>query len=168
MSAFNLPSGAAFADLPPPDQIGFVVRDLARAIEQYQPLFGPLKIVDFGPQKASYRGAPPTFYKLNFAFGRAGDLEIELIEWVEGDTPHRDFLNKGREGMHHLRYRVDDLDLWMERARDLGYEVTWMARLSPAIGYAYCERPDDPLAVEFLELSGTGYQSSDVGSARAA
>ena len=47
-------------DLPQPDQIGFVVKDLARAIELYDPLFGPFTVPDFGPQTASYRGVEPT------------------------------------------------------------------------------------------------------------
>jgi hypothetical protein len=89
---------------------------------------------------------------MRFAFGRAGGLEIELIEWLEGDTPHRDFIQQGREGMHHLRYRIDDLDYWLQRVCDLGFEVTWMARLSSDVGYAYCEREGDPLVLEFLQM----------------
>lgn len=139
-------------DLPQPDQIGFVVKDLARAIELYDPLFGPFTVPDFGPQTASYRGAEPTPYSLKYAFGSANGLEIELIEWVEGDTPHRDFIEQGREGMHHIRYRIDDLDLWLERVGAIGFEVVWSARLGPGIGYAYCERAGDPLLLEFLQL----------------
>jgi catechol 2,3-dioxygenase-like lactoylglutathione lyase family enzyme len=146
------PTAQAGLDLPAPDQIGFVVRDLDRAIAQYEPIFGPLTVTDFGPQQASYRGARPTPYQMRFAFGRAGGLEIELIEWLEGDTPHRDFIQQGREGMHHLRYRIDDLDYWLQRVCDLGFEVTWMARLSSDVGYAYCEREGDPLVLEFLQM----------------
>lgn len=54
------PTAQADLDLPAPDQIGFVVRDLDRAIAQYEPMFGPFAVTDFGPQQASYRGAPPT------------------------------------------------------------------------------------------------------------
>lgn len=143
--------GNGLRDLPPPDQIGFVVKDLARAIELYDPLFGPFTVPDFGSQSASYRGGEPTPYQLKFAFGSANGLEIELIEWVEGDTPHRDFIKQGGEGMHHIRYRIDDLDLWLGRAGAIGYEVVWSARLSPEIGYAYCERAGDPLVIEFLQ-----------------
>lgn len=148
----NLAAATAFPDLPQPDQIGFVVKDLARAIDLYQPLFGPFTTPDFGPQEASYRGAAPSSFQLKYAFGSAGGLEIELIEWVEGDTPHRDFIERGGEGMHHVRYRIDDIDLWMGRMRALGYDIVWSARLSPEIAYAYCERAGDPLVLEFLQL----------------
>lgn len=147
-----LSSSGALPDLPPPDQIGFVVKDLDRAITLYEPLFGPFTVPDFGPQTASYRGAEPTSFELKYAFGSASGLEVELIQWVAGDTPHRDFIERGGEGMHHIRYRIDDLDLWLGRVGALGYGIVWSARLSPEIGYAYCERADDPLVLEFLQL----------------
>ena len=136
--------------LPQPDQIGFVVRNLDQAMAMYDPLFGPMHKVDFGNQQASYRGGPRTAYDLRYAFGRIGELEIELIEYVSGDTPHRDFLAQGREGVHHLRFRVDDLALWQDRLAAVGYQSVWSDRISDDIGYAYLEREGDPLLLELL------------------
>ena len=141
--------------LPKPDQIGFVVRDLERAMALYDPVFGPFHIVDFGAQQASYRGAAPTPYDMKFAFGRIHDLEIELIEWVSGDTPHRDFLEQGSEGVHHLRFRVEELESWEARLASAGYERVWYDRLSPDTAYAYYERADDPLLIELLQYPAT-------------
>ena len=146
----------AHLGLPQPDQIGFVVRDIDEAIALYDPMFGPCGKTDFGPQMASYRGAPPSPYKLHFAFGRIGDLEIELIEWVSGDTPHRDFIERGRDGMHHLRFRIDDLDAWAAKLKTIGYEVVWQENITPEIGFAYCERPGDPLLIELLKYPAKG------------
>ena len=137
--------------LPQPDQIGIVVRDLDEAIVRYAPLFGPFRMANFNEYPASYRGAAPSFFDLRFAFGGIGDIEVELIQWVAGDTPHRDFIESGREGMHHLRFRVDSVDSWAEKLGALGYEVTWANRASPDIAFAYCERADDPMVLELLE-----------------
>lgn len=145
-------SVAAQLGLPAADQIGFVVKDLDTAIALYDPLFGPFKKVDFGEQAASYRGGPRSDYRLKFAFGRLGDLEIELIEWVSGDTPHRDFLEQGRDGMHHLRFRVDDIQYWQDKLASAGFETVWFDRLSPETAYAYLERAGDPLVLELLEF----------------
>ncbi|WP_162854634.1 VOC family protein [Sphingobium estronivorans] len=142
--------------LPAPDQIGFVVRDLDQAIAHYDPLFGPFSKTDYGPQKASYQGRSRSAYELKFAFGRIGDLEIELIEWISGDTPHRDFLEKGRDGMHHLRFRVDDLDQWAAKLQAKGYETVWHDRLSPHVAFGYFERDDDPLVLELLQYPEDG------------
>lgn len=139
-------------------QIGFVVRDLDEAIARYNPLFGPFKKTpaEFAKQEASYKGEPRSPYELAVAFGRSGDLEIELIQWVSGDTPHRDFIQSGREGMHHVQFRVDDCDAWVERLNTAGYQTVWYDRLRPDIAYAYMERPGDPLIVEFLEYPASG------------
>ena len=96
-------------DLPPIDQVGFVVRDLDAAIAMYEPLFGPFSTMDSGEFEYDYRGRKDTS-SLKLAFGRSGDVEIELIQWVSGGTPHKEFIDAGREGMHHLRFRVDNLD----------------------------------------------------------
>jgi methylmalonyl-CoA/ethylmalonyl-CoA epimerase len=122
------------------------------AVRLYEPLFGPFTRPDFGDQKAAYRGAEPTSYVLDFAFGSLGGLEIELIQWISGDTPHRDFVQSGREGMHHLRFRVDDLQQWTAKLATAGYEPVWAAQITDTIGFAYFERAGDSLLIELLQL----------------
>lgn len=145
------PTSLAHLGLPPADQIGFVVRDLNRAIAQYSPLFGPLHQIDIGRHQMSYRGEPHSDYHCLFAFGKSGDMEIELIQWVEGNTPHRDFLEAGHEGMHHLRFTITGLEDWITRFKALGYELAWYNRASPDLAVAYLDRAGDPLTIELLE-----------------
>lgn len=150
---FTAPSEFHTIGLPPADQIGFVVRDLDAAIAHYNPLFGPFRKVDVGDYPCSYRGQAPSSYKANFAFGQIGDIEIELIEWISGDTPHRDFLEKGQEGMHHLRFRVAPVEQWIEKLAMLGYRTAWYNRASPDLAFAYLDREGDPLTIELLEAN---------------
>jgi hypothetical protein len=139
-------------------QVGFVVRDLDEAIARYTPLFGPFKKTppEYAVQGASYKGEARSQYELRIAFGYSGDLEIELIQWVAGDTPHRDFIQAGREGMHHVQFRIDNCDAWVEKLKGAGYERLWFDRLQPDVAYAYMERPGDPLIVELFEYPATG------------
>jgi len=141
--------------LPRVAQIGYVVRDLDAAIALYDPLFGPFKRMDGSVQAAEYRGRRADC-RLELAFGWSGDLEIELITWVSGDSPHREFLEKGREGMHHLQFRVDDCDGWVEKLRPLGYESIWYKHWSADTKFAYLERADDPTLIEFLQMPAGG------------
>ena len=96
-------------DLPDLNQVGFVVRNLEQALALYEPLFGPFSTMDPGPMTYDYRGEQEEC-DMRLAFGKSGDVEIELIEWVAGGCPHKEFLDAGGEGMHHLRFIVDDLD----------------------------------------------------------
>ena len=88
---------------------------------------------------------------IRLAFGKSGDVEIELIEWVSGGCPHKEFLEAGREGMHHLRFIVDELEREVKAADSLGYEVIWSKRWDEGLAVAYLERPGDPLVLEFFE-----------------
>jgi hypothetical protein len=142
--------------LPPCCQVGFVYPNLEDAIALYEPLFGEFKFVDYGEiDGASFRGKPSP-YRLRIGVGYSGDLELELIEWVSGETPHKEFVQAGRSGMHHLSFTVPDLDAVVEAARTLGYDPIWYHAMSDEIKYVYLERPGDPLLVELTQRPWSG------------
>jgi Glyoxalase/Bleomycin resistance protein/Dioxygenase superfamily len=143
-------------DLPPCCQIGFVYPHLEDAIAMYGPLFGEFKIVDYGEiEGAAFRGKSSP-YKIRMAIGYSGDLELELIEWISGETPHKEFIQAGRSGMHHMSFTVEDLDAVVEDAKPLGYDPIWYHAMSEEIKYVYLERPGDPLLVELTQRPWTG------------
>lgn len=137
-------------DLPDLDQVGFVVHNLEQALTMYEPMFGPFTRMDPGPMTYDYRGSQEEC-TMRLAFGKSGEVEIELIEWVSGGCPHKEFLDAGREGMHHLRFIVDDLDVHVGAARSLGFESIWGKRYGEGLAVAYLERAGDPLVIEFFE-----------------
>lgn len=136
--------------LPDLDQVGFVVRDLPSALALYEPLFGPFTTMDPGPMTYDYRGVQEEC-SMRLAFGKSGDIEIELIEWVSGGCPHKEFLDAGREGMHHLRFIVEDLEQQVAAARAVGFTSIWSKRYREGLAVAYLERDGDPLLIEFFE-----------------
>ena len=137
-------------DLPPVNQVGFVVRDIKQAIAQYQPLFGEFVEMDAPDMEWDYRGKPAVS-SLKLAMAQSGDVEIELIEWVSGDTPHKEFLDAGHEGLHHLRFIVDNVDDKIPEAKALGYRAIWYKRFAEGLAAVYLEREGDPLIIEFFE-----------------
>lgn len=138
-------------ELPPCEQVGFVVRDMEKALALYEPLFGSFKRLDPGPMSYDFRGEQAEV-DLQIAFGLSGELEIELIAVNSGRSPHQEFLDAGREGMHHLRFRVPKLEAKVEEAQALGYQTVWGKRFSEDMAVAYLERADDPLIIELLEM----------------
>ena len=137
-------------NLPPCDQVGFVVKDMSAAMALYEPLFGPFTTMDPGPMVFDYRGTQEES-EIKLAFGKSGDIEIELIQWVSGGTPHKEFLDAGREGMQHLRFIVESLEEKVTEAEQLGYQNIWSKRFGEGLAVAYMERQDDPLILEFFE-----------------
>jgi methylmalonyl-CoA/ethylmalonyl-CoA epimerase len=137
-------------DLPPMDQVGFVYKNLEAAMELYAPMFGPFEVQEYGSFDYEYRGAVEPA-ELRIAFGKSGDIEIELIEWVAGPTPHKEFLDQGREGMHHLRFRVDNVDAKVAEAEQIGWKTVWYKQFGEGLAMAYMERDNDPLLIELFE-----------------
>ena len=123
--------------LPPPDQVGYVVRNLDRAVAAYDPLFGPFTRMETSLEGPIYRGKPRDC-RLLIAFGHAGALEIELIEPAGGESPHAEFLAAGHEGIHHVRFRIDDLGEHIRTGSRFGYRVIWEHHMDVA-DFAYLE-----------------------------
>lgn len=127
--------------LPPVDQVGYVVRDLEKALATFGPMFGPFVTLDSPLEGTNYRGRPSDV-TLRIAFGKSGPLEIELIQWVSGDSPHKEALDAGHEGVHHIRFRVDDLATFRSRLEEKGFGVVWSHSLpGTGIEWAYLEGP---------------------------
>lgn len=138
-------------DLPPADQIGFVVPDMDQALAHYRPLFGEFSMMQSPVEGALLHGEPADC-DLTLAFGKSGDLEIELIAVNSGKSPHQEFLDAGGNGMHHIRFRIEDHDSKVAEAHAIGYKTIWSHRIGKDIAWSYLQKEDDPLIIEFLQM----------------
>ncbi len=79
--------------LPPADQVGIVVKDMDQAIKYYTSVFGwgPFHVFEADMKGVTYRGKTVDCL-LKIAMTRSGPIEIELIQVLEGETPHSEFL----------------------------------------------------------------------------
>jgi len=137
--------------LPPIDQVGYVVRDLDATLARYAPLFGPFTRLDTPLTGVWYRGTP-TDVHLRLAFGSTGNVEIEFIAVVSGASPHSEFLAAGREGIHHIRYRVADADATIAALRGEGFAPIWYHDMG-GTKFAYLEHATrDGVLIELLQL----------------
>ena len=137
--------------LPAPDQIGYVVRDLELAMSVHEPMFGPFTTMDVTLEGPIYRGRPRDC-SLRIAYGHAGPMEIEHIEPAGGESPHADFLAAGREGIHHVRFRVDDFHAHLAMAARLGYRAIWQHSMDVA-DFAYLEHERQKgMLIELLRM----------------
>lgn len=125
-------------DLPPVAQVSYMVRDLDEAVARFSLLFGEFTTLETDNEGSRYRGEPHDA-RLRVAFGRSGDLEIELIEHVWGECPHKDWIEEHGESLFHVQFKVDDVDAKLEEMNALGYETVWYnASMADAgIKYAY-------------------------------
>jgi methylmalonyl-CoA/ethylmalonyl-CoA epimerase len=91
--------------------IGVAVPNVAEAAAFYRDILGA---TSRAPEKAD--GA----LILSFPFA---DVDVELLEPDEPDSPIERFIAKRGAGIHHICFRVPDLDAALERCRERGYTL---------------------------------------------
>ncbi|HEY8196046.1 MAG TPA: methylmalonyl-CoA epimerase [Gemmatimonadales bacterium] len=98
-------------DRPRIAHVGIAVSDLESALAFYRDVLG---LEPHAPEMVD--GA--TIVALSF-----GDAEVELLAPVEPDSPIGKFLARRGPGIHHICYRVPDLDAALEACRKAGYRL---------------------------------------------
>jgi methylmalonyl-CoA/ethylmalonyl-CoA epimerase len=128
--------------LPGVGQIGVVVEDVDRTIAFYQSAFGlgPFDIREVGAPNVWDRGEEKHI-KARLAFATLGQVELELIQILEGDSFHLEFLRKHGEGIHHLGFFVKDFQAKLEQAKAMGFEVLQMDPFRQAYAYLDTRQP---------------------------
>ena len=111
----SLPPGLALQRLV---QIGIVVADRDQTAHLLTSLFGigPFRLVEWPNRSDSkywYHGVEEKI-RVKQAFAQLGDVEIELIQPVEGRSAYQDFLDKTGGGIHHVLFEVADIDPVLE------------------------------------------------------
>ncbi|NRA08328.1 MAG: VOC family protein [Myxococcales bacterium] len=105
------------------NHIGLVVENIEEAVEFYSSVFGlgPFSVDTYTLESVSYRGKPvDAVMKAAFAF--SGDFMIELVEVVEGETPHTEFFRARGDGVQHMAFPVDDMETSLKRLAERGIE----------------------------------------------
>ena len=98
-----------------------VVSDLDLALQRYTEIFGETRwrIYTFGPHgRHEYYDAPTTF-TVRLALNDASP-QIELIQPLEGDSIHRDWLAERGEGLHHIGVVVPSVAAAIDAMTALG------------------------------------------------
>ena len=98
-------------DEPRLAHVGVAVTSLAEALPFYRDVLG---LVPGHPETAD--GA--SIVSLHF-----GDVDVELLEPIDPESPVAKFLARRGPGIHHVCYRVPDLDAALARCRSAGYRL---------------------------------------------
>jgi hypothetical protein len=92
-------------------QQAYVVDDIAGAQAAMQSTLGcsAFATLPASDLEYEYRGGTVSC-AMELAFGRSGNVQIELLQPVRGAGLHVEFLATNGPGAHHLGFLVDDLD----------------------------------------------------------
>lgn len=95
-------------------QMAPVVQNLQQTMENYWNIFGigPWEFIHMRPPALSnltYHGKPGQF-TMKFGLAMAGEMQIEPVEPVSGNSIYGDFLAEHGGGLHHLMLATDNVD----------------------------------------------------------
>lgn len=95
------------------DHIGIAVKSINEARKLYEQLLG-----------LHYEGSETVEeQKTTTAFFPAGDTEVELLESTSPDGPVAKFIEKKGEGIHHIAFRVENLEEALEELKKQGVRL---------------------------------------------
>lgn len=134
--------------------IGVVVRDMNKAIGRLAALgIGPFKPRIIPPDaRETYRGKPflPS-RRVAIQITQIGNMELELIQPIDGESPHQEFLEQKGEGVQHLGFMVDNLEEDVERLTDAGSSILLTSQFKGGGGVAYLDLDVAGLIVELVQ-----------------
>jgi len=94
------------------EHIGIAVKDLKKSELLFEKLLGekPYKI-----EEVKSEGVVTSFFKV-------ADQKVELLSSTSTDSTVSKFIEKRKEGVHHLAFHVDSIEKEVERLESLGFE----------------------------------------------
>ena len=94
------------------EHLGIAVKDANKSKETFEKLLG----------KAAYKEEGVESESVNTIFYELGESKLELLETTDESSAIAKYLEKNREGIHHMAVLVDDIHQEMKRLRGLGFQ----------------------------------------------
>jgi hypothetical protein len=138
-----------------PVQIAWVTRELDATEKTLTGLLGAKKWirlpgVQFGPDSCTYRGRPADFVA-DISLSYAGDMQLELIAPVSGDSIYTEFLQHAGPGLHHICIEADDVEAAVNDRLAYGAEVVQRGVMPGGMEFVYVSATD--AGVPYIEIA---------------
>ncbi|HEU4361295.1 MAG TPA: VOC family protein [Mycobacterium sp.] len=141
-----------------PVQIAWVTHDLDATEAALTGLLGVKKWVrmpevHFAPDTCTYRGEPADFVA-DISLSYLGDMQLELIAPIRGQSIYRDFLDDSGPGLHHICIEAadaEDFAVMLAAATEHGAEVVQQGVMPGGIRFGYVSAPQ--AGIPFVEIA---------------
>jgi len=107
------------------DHIGIATRDIDRALEVLEKMGGPIKL---GKTEVIES------FGVKAVMVAAGEVPIELVQPLNAQSGVARFIDTKGEGVHHIAYRVENIDKALQGFQDKGFQAIDKV---PREGYAH-------------------------------
>ena len=94
------------------EHIGIAVKDLKTSNELFKKLLG---VPHYKTEQVASEGVTTSFFDV-------GTHKIELLEATDSNSPIAKFIAKKGEGVHHIAFEVENIEVELERLKMEGFE----------------------------------------------
>lgn len=135
------------------DHIGVAVKDIAKAVEFYQTLgVGPFNKSSIVTKDKTLHGKPITGGITLVQIGRMGNIGLQLIQPVEGDSISKESLENIGECINHVAFEVDDIESIMEDMVNKGYAIVFSSKYVGGGGEIYIDTGNN-FYIQYFQVS---------------
>ncbi len=126
------------------NQLGYVYKDIKKQANLLEEKLGLPKFayLENKPTKYNYRGRETTVQTM-IGFSRSLNVQVELIQLINGECIFKEFIDSGREGLHHFGIFVDDVDTIVKEYIDRGYSIVHEGITAGVQKVAYIDTYED-------------------------
>ncbi|MBY9004511.1 MAG: VOC family protein, partial [Candidatus Lokiarchaeota archaeon] len=71
------------------------------------------------------------------------NVQIELIQLIQGECIFKEFIDAGKEGLHHFGIYVEDVDVLIKKYKEKGYDVVHEGLTAGVQKVAYIDTYED-------------------------
>jgi len=139
-------------------QVGVVVKDAEKVAQRLTELgFGPFETMKLPPDRQELFRGKPALADAKIMGAPFGGLQIELVQPLAKESPHREYLNSKGEGIQHVLITVEDIEKEIKRLTDKGCTVLLDIRMPGGRHGAYIDLNAGGIILEMFE-QGPGPQ----------
>jgi methylmalonyl-CoA/ethylmalonyl-CoA epimerase len=95
------------------EHIGIAVNDIDKSKALFSKIFGK---DNFKSEVIESEGVITSFFQI-------GESKVELVAAINSDSSIAKYLEKNREGMHHIAFDVEDIEKEMNRLQNEGIRI---------------------------------------------
>lgn len=105
-------------------QVGVVVKDVEKVVQRLNELgIGPFQSMKLPPDRQEWFRGKPVLADAKIMGAVVGGIQLELIQPIAVESPHREFLDTRGEGIQHIMIAVDDVEKELKRLTDKGCTI---------------------------------------------
>jgi methylmalonyl-CoA/ethylmalonyl-CoA epimerase len=95
------------------EHIGIAVKDIEASNKTFEDMLG---VAPYKQEKVESEHVITSFFQV-------GESKIELLQATHEDSAISKYLEKNKEGIHHIAFDVEDIYAEIARLKDLGYQM---------------------------------------------